>query len=122
MVRKKLEEKYITNAEAMDTVESIEGEKSPFIRSVGEYIKDTTFLNAKDSRSLVGDLVSEASLTEKDAVMLANVLPKDVAEIKALLSGGGRPFVTSEQADKISKVIAKYKGKAKGEAPQVTDK
>jgi len=122
MVRKKLEEKYITNAEAMDTLESIEREKSPVIRSVGEYIRDTTSLNPKDSRLLVGDLVSEANLTEKDAVMLANVLPKDVAEIKALLSGGGRPFVTSEQADKITKIIAKYKGKTKGEAPQVTDK
>jgi DNA-directed RNA polymerase subunit F len=122
MARKKLEEKYITNAEAMDTLESIEGEKSSFIRSVGEYIRDTTLLSSKDSRSLVEELVSGANLTEKDAVMLANVLPSDVAEVKALLSGGGRPFVTSEQADKIAEILAKYKSKGKRETPQVTDK
>lgn len=111
MVRKKVEEKYVTNAEAMETLDSIQGEKSSFIRSVGEYIKDTTLLKPKDSRALVQELVSEASLTEKDAVMLANVLPKEIAEIKALLSGGGRPFVTSEQAEKIVKIIAKYGSK-----------
>ncbi|HYA21932.1 MAG TPA: hypothetical protein VEG31_01995 [Thermoproteota archaeon] len=111
MVRKKVEEKYVTNSEAMDTLGSIQGEKSPFIRSVGEYIKETTQLSAKDSRALVEELMSEANLTEKDAVMLANVLPKDVAEIKSMLSGGGRPFVTNEQAEKIGEVIAKYREK-----------
>jgi len=111
MVRKKVEEKYVTNSEAMETLDSIQGEKSPFIRSVGEYIKETTVLSPKDSRALVAELMSEANLTEKDAVMLANVLPKAVAEIKSMLSGGGRPFVTSEQAEKIEKVIAKYREK-----------
>jgi DNA-directed RNA polymerase subunit F len=43
--------------------------------------------------------------------MLANVLPKDVAEIKSMLSGGGRPFVTNEQAEKIGKVAVKYREK-----------
>jgi len=113
MVRKKMEERYVTNAEAQETLKSIEGEKSSFIRSVGEYIRDTTKLGAEESRKLVGELTKQADVTEKDAVMLANVLPKTGAEIRSILSGGGRPFVTNEQADKIEKIISKYVKKEK---------
>jgi|GEM_PF-1170690 len=120
MVRKKIEEKYITNAEALKELESIQGEKSPFIRSVGEYIRDTTLLSADASRALVEELAAEANLTEKDAVMLANVLPREVAEVKSLLSGGGRPFVTNEQAEKIGSIVSKYR-KKEGSS-QTTDK
>ena len=108
MPRKKILEEYITDAEAKEILKSMGESDMPFRKSLNEYLKDTVRLDPETAKKLVEELVQEASLTRKDAIMLANLQPKNVTEIKALMSGGGRPFVASETAEKAAEIIKKY--------------
>ena len=108
MPRKKIEEEYITDAEAKEVLESMEEREIPFRKSLDEYLKDTVRLDPETSKKLVQDLVEQANLTRKDAIMLANLMPTNVTEIKALMSGGTRAFISNEQAEKAAEIIKKY--------------
>jgi len=109
MPRRKIEEIDITNAEAKELLESLPKSPSMFRRTVEAYLKDVVTIDAKTAKSIVEELMKEAGLTRKDAVMLTNLLPTNPAEVKSILSGGGRIFISNEQAEKIVEIIKKYK-------------
>jgi len=111
MPRKKISEEYITDAEAKEVLESMEEREIPFRKSLDEYLKDTVKLDPEASRKLTQELVEQANLTRKDAIMLANLMPTNVTEIKALMSGGSRAFISNEQAQTAAEIIKKYKTK-----------
>jgi DNA-directed RNA polymerase subunit F len=109
MPRRKIEETDITNAEAKEIIESLPKSPSAFRRALESYLKETVRIEASVAKKIVEELMKEANLTRKDAIMLVNLLPTNPAEIKSILSGGSKPFVSSEQAEKAAEVIKRYK-------------
>ncbi|MGQ9478827.1 MAG: hypothetical protein ACUVQ0_02235 [Thermoproteota archaeon] len=74
-----------------------------------EYLKEAAKLPADKARMLLDELMKEAGLLRKDAVMLVNILPRSKHEIMAILSGGkDKEFLTMEKAEKIKSIIDKY--------------
>lgn len=111
MPRRKISEEYITPAEAKEVLKSIGEADMPFRKSLDEYLNDIVRLDAETVKKLVKELMEKANLTRKDAIMLASLQPTNVTEIKALMSGGGRPFITNEQADAVAKIFSNYRKK-----------
>ncbi|MCI4438627.1 hypothetical protein JHC27_02065 [archaeon] len=109
MPRKKIEETDITNAEAKEIIESLPRSPSSFRRALESYLKEIVRIDAATAKKMVEELVKEANLTRKDAIMLVNLLPTNPVEIKSILSSGNRPFISSEQAEKAAEIIKKYK-------------
>lgn len=106
MPRKKIDEVDITNAEALDILLK-EQNPGPIESIIIEQLKEVVKLDSKISRELVNELV-KTGITNKDAVMLANLLPKNKYEIVSLLSGGSRPYISEEVAEKVMSILRKY--------------
>lgn len=108
MVIQKISETDITIPEALEILSTQEDLKQ-YQRLVLDYLKEASKLPADKARKLLEELVNEAGLARKEAVMLVNILPKSRHEIMAILSGGReKEFLTLEKADKIKSIIDKY--------------
>lgn len=108
MVIQKTSETDITIPEALETLSTQEDLKQ-YQRLVLDYLKEASKLPADKAKKLLEELVKEAGLARKEAVMLVNILPKSRHEIMAILSGGKeKEFLTLEKAEKIKSIIDKY--------------
>jgi|YelNatPaOPRAMG01_1025707.scaffolds.fasta_scaffold107143_1 DNA-directed RNA polymerase subunit F len=108
MPRKKMEETDITNAEALEILLK-EQNPGPIESMMIEQLKEIVKLDAKSSRELVDEL-TKAGITNKDAVILANLLPENKYEVVSLLSGGSRPYISEEMAERVVAILKKYIG------------
>ncbi|MEM2841797.1 MAG: hypothetical protein QW201_00610 [Thermoproteota archaeon] len=108
MPRKKIEENDITNAEALEILLQ-EQNPGPIESMMIEQLKEIVKLDAKTSRELVNEL-TKTGITNKDAVILANLLPGNKYEVVSLLSGGSRPYVSEEIAERVAAILKKYIG------------
>lgn len=108
MVIQKTSETDITIPEALETLSTQEDLKQ-YQRLVLDYLKEASKLPADKAKKLLEELMKEAGLARKEAVILVNILPKSRHEIMAILSGGKeKEFLTLEKAEKIKKLIDKY--------------
>ncbi len=104
----KISETDITIPEALETLSAQEDLKQ-YQRLVLDYLKEASKLPADKAKNLLEELMKEAGLTRKEAVMLVNILPKSKYEIMAILSGGrDKEFLTLEKVEKIKSIIDKY--------------
>ncbi len=104
----KISETDITIPEALEILSEQENLKQ-YQRLVLDYLKEASKLPAEKAEKLLKELMKEAGLTRKEAVMLVNILPKSKHEIMAILSGGrDKEFLTLEKAEKIKSIIGKY--------------
>jgi DNA-directed RNA polymerase subunit F len=108
MVIRKTSEVDITASEALEILSQQEDLKQ-YQKLVLEYLKEVAKLPADKAKRLMEELMKEANLSRKEAVMLVNVLPKSKHEIMAILSGGkDREFLTMEKAERIKSIIDKH--------------
>lgn len=106
MPRTKVEEKDITASEALDTLSEDEN-PGPIEAMMVEHLKEVVKLDPKSSKELVKELTN-AGVMDKDAVMLANLLPDGKYEVISLLSGGSKPYISEETAEKIVTILRKF--------------
>ena len=111
MPRRKIEDRDITDAEALELLLHDE-EQGTIETMMAEHLKELVKLDAKSSRSLVEELV-DTGITNKDAVTLVNLLPDNKYEVISLLSGGTRPYISEETAEKVVSLIKKHLGKTR---------
>lgn len=104
----KTSETDITIPEVLETL-STEKDLKQYQRLVLDYLKEASKLPADKAKKLLKELIEEAGLAKKEAVMLVNILPRSKHEIMAILSGGkDKEFLTLEKAEKIKSIIDKY--------------
>lgn len=104
----KASETDITIPEALEILSSQKDLKQ-YQRLVLDYLKEASKLPVDKAKKLLGELMREAGLARKEAVILVNILPKSRHEIMATLSGGrDKEFLTLEKAEKIKSTIDKY--------------
>jgi DNA-directed RNA polymerase subunit F len=108
MVIHKKSETDITIPEALEILSTQEDLKQ-YQRLVLDYLKEASKLPTDKAKKLLEELMKEAGLARKEAVMLVNILPKSRHEIMAILSGGKeKEFLTLDKAEKIKSIIDKY--------------
>jgi len=105
---RKISEIDITVSEALEILSKQEDLKQ-YQKMVLEYLKEVCKIPADKARELVDRLMKETGLSRKEAVMIANILPKSKYEIMAILSGGrDKEFLTLEKVEKIKSIIDEY--------------
>ncbi len=112
MPRRIIDENEVAIAEARRILERAgEGELGEFQRRVLEYTQKFSKLKADKARKLTGELVSNFSIERKEAVQVANCMPKTVGELRSILTVKGR-VLTTEQLEEMLRAIDKFREKA----------
>jgi len=83
-------------------------ERSDFQNKMFDYLKKMAKLPEESCKKLIEELLSQGipGFTEEHAVMLANILPRNLDEVKAVLSE--KINLSSENLKKIEEVLNKY--------------
>ncbi|ENN96690.1 DNA-directed RNA polymerase subunit F [Methanocaldococcus villosus KIN24-T80] len=106
MIGKKiLSERYITISEALEIMEDRAkiGELSYEQGCALDYLQKFAKLKKEDAIELVKEL-KNLGLDEKDAVKIADILPKDMDDLRAIFYKRELP----ENAEEILEVVRKY--------------
>lgn len=110
-----LQEEYLTVAEAKELLSSVEAERAAdedremryeLARAV-EHVNQFAVLDPDAARELVAELNDIEKVDEKTAYKIADLLPKDRDELRAVYAQE-RYSLDGEELDEILDVVAKY--------------
>lgn len=110
-----LGEEYLTVSETKELLAEVEAERAAdedremryeLARAI-EHVNVFAVLSAEDSRSLVEDLLELEKVDESTAHKIADLLPRDRAELRAIYAQE-RYSLSGEELDDILDVIAQY--------------
>ncbi|MFB6169655.1 MAG: RNA polymerase Rpb4 family protein [Haloarculaceae archaeon] len=110
-----LEEEYLTTAEAKELLADLEAERAAdeeremryeLARAI-EHANRFAVLDADESRQLVAELQELEKVTDKTAHKIADLLPRDRDELRAVFAQE-RYSLSGDELDEILDVVAKY--------------
>jgi len=113
--KEKLDEEYITISEAKSLLNEVEDERAndedrdlryELARAI-EHVNRHATLEAEESRELVDDLLELDKVSEEIAHRIADLLPEDRTELRAIYANE-RFTLDGEELDDILDVVAKY--------------
>ncbi|WP_276301609.1 RNA polymerase Rpb4 family protein [Halorussus lipolyticus] len=113
--KEKVEEEYLTTAEAKELLSDVEQERAldedremryELARAI-EHVNRFATLDAEESRELVSDLLELEKVDEPTAHKIADILPKDRDELRAVYAQE-RYTLSGDELDDILNVVAKY--------------
>ncbi|WP_135827010.1 RNA polymerase Rpb4 family protein [Halorussus ruber] len=113
--KEKVEEEFLTTAEAKELLSDVEQERAldedremryELARAI-EHVNRFATLDAEESRELVEDLLELEKVDEQTAHKIADILPKDRDELRAVYAQE-RYTLSGDELDDILNVVAKY--------------
>ncbi|WP_435332710.1 RNA polymerase Rpb4 family protein [Haloarchaeobius sp. TZWWS8] len=113
--KEKLDEEYLTVSETKELLADIEEERAldedremryELARAI-EHANRFAVLSVEDSKALVEDLLELEKVEEPTAYKIANLLPQDRTELRALYAQE-RYSLSGDELDEILNVVAKY--------------
>ena len=113
--KEKLSEEYITISEAKSLLNEVEDERAgdedrdlryELARAI-EHVNRHAVLEAEESRDLVDDLLELDKVSEEIAHRIADLLPEDRTELRAIYAKE-RFTLDGDELDDILAVVAKY--------------
>ena len=113
--KQKLDEEYITISEAKSLLNEVEDERADdeerdlryeLARAI-EHVNRHAVLEAEESRELVKDLLELDKVSEEIAHRIADLLPEDRTELRAIYANE-RFSLDGEELDDILDVVVKY--------------
>ena len=113
--KEKLDEEYLTISEAKELLAEVEAERADdeeremryeLARAI-EHVNRFAFLDPEESRELVSDLMEVEKVDEKTAFKIADLLPQDRDELRAIYAQE-RYSLSGDELDDILNVVAKY--------------
>ncbi|NHN58837.1 MULTISPECIES: RNA polymerase Rpb4 family protein [Halorussus] len=113
--KEKVEEEYLTTAEAKELLADVEEERAldedremryELARAI-EHVNRFASLDAEESRELVEELLALDKVDEPTAYKIADILPKDRDELRAVYAQE-RYTLSGDELDDILNVVAKY--------------
>jgi DNA-directed RNA polymerase subunit F len=113
--KEKVEEEFLTTAEAKELLSDVEQERAldedremryELARAI-EHVNRFATLDAEESRELVEDLLELEKVDEPTAHKIADILPKDRDELRAVYAQE-RYTLSGDELDDILNVVAKY--------------
>ncbi|MFP3263711.1 MAG: RNA polymerase Rpb4 [Nitrososphaeria archaeon] len=114
-----LSKKPITIHEAKEilakSTEGVDVESDQLLMRTLDYLNKFSKVDGRTARRIVDRLVSEAGLSEEEAVEVTNILPRTIEELRAL-ANGWRRMVRTETLEKILSVISEEAGGGSGGA------
>ncbi|GAA0201662.1 RNA polymerase Rpb4 family protein [Haladaptatus pallidirubidus] len=113
--KEKLHEDHLTTAEAKELLADIEQDRAldetremPYNLSRAiEHVNRFAALDAEESHELVDDLLELEKVDEPTAFKIADLLPKDRDELRAIYAQQ-RFALSGDELDEILNVVAKY--------------
>ncbi len=113
--KEKIDEEYLTTPEAKELLADIERERAldedremPYNLSRAiEHVNRFAALDAEESRELVAELLELEKVDEQTAYKIADLLPKDRDELRAVYAQE-RFTVSGDELDEMLNVVAKY--------------
>jgi DNA-directed RNA polymerase subunit F len=113
--KEKLDEEYLTISEAKELLQDLEAETADdeeremryeLARAI-EHVNRFAVLEPEAARDLVGELQDLEKVDEKTAYKIANLLPQDRDELRAVYAQE-RYSLSGDELDEILDVVAKY--------------
>ncbi|MUW15929.1 RNA polymerase Rpb4 family protein [Halorubrum sp. CBA1125] len=113
--KEKLDEEYVTTAEAKDILVEIEAERAAdeerdlryeLARAI-EHVNRFATLDAEESRELVEELAELEQIDVPTAVKIADLLPEDRTELRSVFAQE-RYSLDGDELDEVLNVVAKY--------------
>ncbi|MFC4549596.1 MULTISPECIES: RNA polymerase Rpb4 family protein [Halorussus] len=113
--KEKLDEEYLTTAEAKELLAEVEQERAldedremryELARAI-EHVNRFAVLDPEESRELVTELQELEKVDEATAYKIADLLPKDRDELRAVYAQE-RYTLSGDELDDILNVVAKY--------------
>jgi DNA-directed RNA polymerase subunit F len=113
--KEKVEEEYLTTSEVKELLEEVEAERAldedrelryELARAI-EHVNRFADLSPEDSRALAEELQELEKVDEKTAYKIADLLPRDRTELRAVFAKQ-RYALDGDELDEILNVIAKY--------------
>ena len=113
--KEKVDEEYLTTAEAKELLADVEEERAldedremryELARAI-EHVNRFATLGAEESRELVEELLDLEKVDEPTAYKIADILPKDRDELRAVYAQE-RYTLSGDELDDILNVVAKY--------------
>jgi DNA-directed RNA polymerase subunit F len=113
--KEKLDEEYLTVSEAKEVLAGLEAERAAdedremryeLARAI-EHVNRFADLSAADSRALVEELVELEKVDEKTAHKIADLLPRDRDELRAVFAQE-RYSLSGDELDDVLDVVSKY--------------
>ena len=107
-----LERKPLTIHEAKRLLENVDPEKADQIQKrTLDYVTKFSNVDSDNARTMVGELVKEAGLTEQEAVEVVNIMPRTREELRTF-TVGWRKLTPTEVLDKILSIMDSKRPKA----------
>jgi len=107
VVRKILDKHAISNPE-MKEILSVEENLEGLQRRTYEYVIKFSKLSAEKAKKLKEELLKIEDITEEEAVMIINILPKTAEEIKDIFHHR-KTILPAEFLNKIMDLVKKYR-------------
>ncbi|QLG26576.1 RNA polymerase Rpb4 family protein [Halorarum halophilum] len=113
--KEKLDEEYLTVSEAKELLADVEAERAAdedrelryeLARAI-EHVNRFAVLDAEESVELVQDLQELEKVNEATAYKIADLLPRDRTELRAIYAQE-RYALDGDELDEILNVVAKY--------------
>ncbi len=113
--KEKLSEEYLTVPEVKELLRDVEAERAAdedrdlryeLARAI-EHANQFSVLGAEESRELVAELEELEKVDEKTAYKIANLLPQDRNELRAVFAKE-RYALDGDELDEVLNVVAKY--------------
>ncbi len=113
--KEKLDEEYLTVSEAKELLADIEAERAAdedremryeLARAI-EHVNRFAELSAEDSRALVEELAEHEKITEATAHKIADLLPRNRDELRAVFAQE-RYSLSGDELDDVLNVVSKY--------------
>ncbi|WP_313690798.1 RNA polymerase Rpb4 family protein [Halorarum halobium] len=113
--KEKLDEEYLTVSEAKELLADVEAERATeedrelryeLARAI-EHVNRFAVLDAEESLELVEDLQELEKVNEATAYKIADLLPRDRTELRAVYAQE-RYALSGEELDEILNVVARY--------------
>ncbi|EJN59051.1 DNA-directed RNA polymerase, subunit F [Halogranum rubrum] len=113
--KEKIDEEHLTISEVKELLQEVEAERAAdpdrelryeLARAI-EHVNRFTVLDPEDSRALVGELEELEKVDEATAHKIADLLPRDRDELRAVFAKQ-RYALDGDELDEILNVVAKY--------------
>jgi len=108
MPRKIRAKKEITISEAKKLLEEIDEPNLFQIRTL-EYTRHFSKIDAVQAEKLVDQLVDRFMIERKDAVQVANCMPKSIQELRAFFSTGRKRIILTSQLEEMLTMLDEYR-------------
>ena len=107
MPRKIMNIEDITSVKAKELMDVNKEELSEFQKRTYDYVTKFAKYKAGAANKLVTELNKAFEITLRDAIMIVNCAPSSIEELRTILSGKGKVYLSNQLEDILS-VIKKY--------------